>query len=92
MFKMWIWSFLILPLALALGLPFEIVGPMLVFVLVAPSLAFLRVTQQWLRFLRIPTPIQLMKGYRQVWRVVEKGPVVTRVHLPQQQPPSSPTP
>jgi hypothetical protein len=92
MSKIWVLCFFILPVALALEFPFEIVGPMLVFVLVMPSLVFLRFTNKWLQFLRIPTPIQLMKGYKQLWQVVKKGPVVTRVHLPQQQPPSSPTP
>jgi hypothetical protein len=57
---------------------------LLVGVIVYPTLWFSRAMWGMLRFNYFPTPLQLMKGFKRIWPVVRKGPVVTRIHQPRQ--------
>lgn len=63
----------------------------IVYVLTLPPILVVYWTWKQIRFLFLPTPMQILKGFKKLWPAVRKGPIVTRVHLPNKSP-SSPTP
>lgn len=65
-----------------------IIGLLTLYVIFAPSVAFVYVAWKFYKFNYMPTPIQLVKGFSRLWPAVKRGPVVTRV----KQHRSSPTP
>lgn len=48
-------------------------------VIVFPTLVMTGAIWKMLRFFYFPTPSQLMRGFRNIWPVVKRGPIVTRV-------------
>lgn len=63
------------------GLPLILLGS---YIVLLPSYMFMGWLWKSYRFLQLPTPIQLLKGFIKQWDFVRKGPVVTRVHRPRQ--------
>lgn len=61
----------------------EVGGPVIMtafaWALVYPSYVVAKHIWKLLRFNYFPTPVQLYRGFANVWPLVEKGPVVTRI-------------
>lgn len=82
--KLYVFLFILASIVVGLEFPTWIAAPLLGYVVLAPTFMFLQVAWGWFRFLGIPTPRQLLKGFIRQWQFVRKGPVVTRVHRPRQ--------
>ena len=80
--KWFIWFVMLI--VVPVMLPYAEDNPLMPFafmyVILFPSLMFLVGTWKILRFNFFPSPVQLLKGFRRQWHVIEKGPVVVRVH------------
>lgn len=81
-FKLWLLSWIVVSVMLAFDQTGAIAKVLFIFVITMPSLAFINLSWKWVRFLGLPTPIQLLKGFSRQWPKVQKGHVVTRVHRP----------
>ena len=57
-----------------------IVPFLLVYAILYPSFAFVMAVIKILRFNFFPSPLQLWKGFRRQWEIIERGPIVMRVH------------
>lgn len=52
------------------------------YVVLLPGLAFINFAWKFYKYLLLPTPSQIVRGFKNLWPTVKKGPVVTRVHRP----------
>jgi hypothetical protein len=78
--RIWITMFFVVPILIGMEVENPILTVLFVYVILYPSFAFVMAVIKILRFSFIPSPIQLWKGFRRQWHVIEKGPVVVRVH------------
>jgi hypothetical protein len=78
--RIWIAMFFVVPILIGMEVENPILTVLFVYVILYPSFAFVMAVIKILRFNFIPSPLQLWKGFRRQWHVIEKGPVVVRVH------------
>ena len=87
--RIWIGSLILSATLIGLEAPIWLSAPLLLFFVTTPCVLLVYWSYKMMRFLLIPTPRQLLKGFKRQWVYVKRGPVVTRVHRPR---PSSRTP
>ncbi len=78
--RIWIIMFFVVPILIGMEVENPILTVLFGYVILYPSFAFVMAVIKILRFSFIPSPVQLWKGFRRQWHVIEKGPVVVRVH------------
>jgi hypothetical protein len=78
--RVWLVLFFVAPVLISLETGNPVVALLFGYVILYPSFAFVMAVIKILRFNFFPSPLQLWKGFRRQWHVIEKGPVVVRVH------------